>query len=334
MSLSGEPIPKGERRKALHALLTDTWEGHAQMAYESADPTTVEARGRSMRERAPSWRVVAAREAASEATQRKATQREALSNVDRLQVDRLRTTRVVPKAGPKPRVSKPPTTMIGAMKRLSEERKRAEKKAAELKTAEMEAAGLRNAHALLAAEDAAHARQARSAEQTKALEAALTEVAAAAAAAELKAAALKAAEEEGATVRLQEGTPNAMEAHPAGMKASLTSALADTALEKDTLLRTPRPTLSKLKEKQTHAEGPAGQNAKWSAAMQVVQNRWELFCLTYEDEFPLGEGEAPSMEMMQAFVTYSFSTRLRGSREGKEGRGDSTDGQHRCASRA
>ena len=51
------------RPAALRALETDTIDGHGQMVYEgSTDPKTMEARGRSMRVKMPSWRMQEERE--------------------------------------------------------------------------------------------------------------------------------------------------------------------------------------------------------------------------------------------------------------------------------
>ena len=124
---------------------------------------------------------------------------------------------------------------------------------------------------------------------------------------------------------------SAIKARSKEQKKALEAALveADTALERSALVKTPAPKASVLKTTQMHAEGPAGRSAKWSSGMQVVAKRWDLFMLIYGEEFELKEG-APTMEMAKAFVTFSHGTRLRMSADGKEGRGDGADNQHRC----
>ena len=246
------------------------------MAYESSDPNKQELRGRSMRAKLPSWRSrMDAEECDASPRAPPRMKARSLRAPSALQAPSERS--------PKPKIVRRPATMHAAIERIKQER------AEVARVAEVDAA--LKAAALEAAE----------------LKAAELKEAARAAAAELKAAKEAEALRAARTLLVAEEAPTAKEARHTEQKKALAAALAeiDAALEQSTLLQTPRPSVSTLMETQTRAEGPAGQNAKYSSACQVVENRWDLFCLIYEDEFKLKEGDAPSLKMVKTFVTYS-----------------------------
>ena len=242
--------------RALRALRTDTVEGHGQMAYEKGtDPKSMESRGRSMRVKMPSWRMQEERESEEPARMRPSAAQ------GRFGSSALR------RPEPGARVLRPvrrPATAQAAIERIKQERGEAAKEA------EMDAA--LKAAALEAAE----------------LKAAELKEAARAAAAELKAAKEAEALRAARTLLVAEEAPTAKEARHTEQKKALAAALAeiDAALEQSTLLQTPRPSVSTLMETQTRAEGPAGQNAKYSSAHLIIMKRRAAPPLSgKEDEF-------------------------------------------------
>ena len=68
------------------------------------------------------------------------------------------------------------------------------------------------------------------------------------------------------------------------------------------------------------AEGAAGDSPKYVKAAKTLQKHWELF-LTIKG---YATTEPPTVTMAEEFATFLFKTRLRRSREGKTGHGDSS----------
>jgi hypothetical protein len=235
--------------RALRALRTDTVEGHGQMAYKSSDPNKQELRGRSMRAKLPSWRSrMDAEECDASPRAPPRMKARSLRAPSALQAPSERP--------PKPKIVRRPATMHAAIERIKQERAEA------ARAAEVDAA--LKAAALEAAE----------------LKAAELKEAARAAAAELKAAKEAEALRAARTLLVAEEAPTANEARHTEQKKALAAALAeiDAALEQSTLLQTPRPSVSTLMETQTRAEGPAGQNAKYS--VRFFTNHLDLRSLT------------------------------------------------------
>ena len=75
----------------------------------------------------------------------------------------------------------------------------------------------------------------------------------------------------------------------------------------------------------TKADGKDGESVKWVASAQSTLNRWRVFLDRYGEAAGFKEGDSPSIELVELFVTYSFKCRMRSSTSGKEGRGDSVD---------